>query len=111
MMGSLLQITLALGLVLGLIAAAAWLLQRLYQPRTGQGALIQLHASAALGARERVVLLEVGGQWLLVGVAPGQVNTLLQLPAPPTDLLGQAADPRSAANSWLNNYLNRHHER
>ncbi len=54
MMGSLLQITLALGLVLGLIAAAAWLLQRLYQPRAGQGALIQLHASAAL-ARARLV--------------------------------------------------------
>lgn len=110
MMSSLLQITLALGLVLGLIAAAAWLLQRLYQPRAGQGALIQLHASAALGARERVVLLEVGGQWLLVGVAPGQVNTLLQLPGPPTNLPAPSADSRSAANNWLNTYLNRYHE-
>ena len=111
MMSSLLQITLALGLVLGLIAAAAWLLQRLYQPRAGQGALIQLHASAALGARERVVLLEVGGQWLLVGVAPGQVTSLLQLAAPPTDLPPPPIDPGSAANNWLNHYLNRHHER
>ena len=57
------------------------------------------------------VLLEVGGQWLLVGVAPGQVNTLLQLPEPPTNLPTPSADPRSAANNWLNTYLNRHHER
>jgi flagellar protein FliO/FliZ len=108
MMASLLQVTLALGLVLGLIAAAAWLLQRLHQPRAGQGALIQLHASAALGARERVVLLEVAGQWLLVGVAAGQVNTLLQLPGPPTGLPDLPADAKTAASSWLNQYLNRH---
>jgi flagellar protein FliO/FliZ len=33
-------------------------------------------ATQALGQRERVVLVEIGDDWLLLGVAPGQVSAL-----------------------------------
>jgi flagellar protein FliO/FliZ len=36
---------------------------------------------ASVGARERVVLVEVENTRLLLGVAPGQVRTLYALPA------------------------------
>ena len=34
-----------------------------------------------VGQRERVVVVEVGGSWLVLGVAPGQVRALHTLPA------------------------------
>jgi flagellar protein FliO/FliZ len=34
----------------------------------------------AVGSRERVLLLEVGEHWLVVGVAPGSVTGIATLP-------------------------------
>jgi flagellar protein FliO/FliZ len=109
-MANLLQVTLSLGLVVAVIAGAAWLAQRLRQPQHGQRALIRVQAAASVGTRERVVLLEVAGQWLLVGVAPGRVNTLLHLPGPPEPASPESHAPAGAA-SWLNTYLNKLNDR
>jgi len=69
-----------LAAVLALVGAAAWLLKRFSALRgTGSG-VIRIVAGAAVGQRERIVLVEVGGTWLLVGVAPGQVRTLHTMP-------------------------------
>jgi flagellar protein FliO/FliZ len=74
--GSVLQMLLGLVMVLAMVVGAAWLLKRLTALRgTGTGP-IQVIAGAAVGPRERIVLVEVGETWLLVGVAAGQVNTL-----------------------------------
>jgi flagellar protein FliO/FliZ len=78
---SLLRVVLGLALVLALIFVAAWLMRRL---RAIQGAGtdgITLLAQTSLGARERVILVQVGGQKLLLGAGPGNVRTLLVLPA------------------------------
>ncbi len=74
--GGYLQMVLGLALVLGLVGALAWLMKRLSAlPGTGAG-LIRVVGAAAVGQRERVVLVEVGETWLLLGVAPGQVRRL-----------------------------------
>lgn len=75
----LLQATLGLALVLALIWAAAWLLRRVAPSGSSGRSLIKVIASQAVGQRERVVLLEIADQWLLVGVAPGQVTVLQTL--------------------------------
>ena len=49
--------------------------------RPGAGA-INIIADVALGQKERAVLIQVGAQQLLIGVAPGQVNTLHVLAEP-----------------------------
>jgi flagellar protein FliO/FliZ len=78
--GSIVQVEIGLGVVLALVVAAAWLLKRFSALRgTGSG-LIRIVGGAAVGQRERIVLVEVGGTWLLVGVAPGQVRTLHTMP-------------------------------
>ena len=69
-------------LVLAAVFAAAWIVRRLRTcARPGAGA-INIIADVALGTKERAVLIQVGAQQLLVGVAPGRVNTLHVLAEP-----------------------------
>jgi flagellar protein FliO/FliZ len=92
-------------LVLALIAGAAWLLKRFNQPNRGKASLMTVQASLSVGPRERVVLLEVAGQWLVIGVTSGQINSLLNLPAQSlTDLEKLNTDKTSFAQSWLERY-------
>lgn len=92
--GGLLRLTLGLLLVLGAIAACAWLLRRLGRFPAAAGRMRVL-GGVSLGARERVVLVQVGATQLLLGVAPGRVQALHvldePLPAPEAD-----AGPRLA---------------
>ena len=37
-------------------------------------------AGTAVGSRERVVVLEVADTWLVLGVAPGRVTALAEMP-------------------------------
>jgi flagellar protein FliO/FliZ len=87
-MGSgMLQATLGLALVLGLIWGAAWVVRRL-GPVAGTGtSAIKIVAAQNIGPRERVVIVEIGDQWLVLGVATGAVRALHALPKsalPPT---------------------------
>lgn len=71
-----LTVLLGLALVVGMILAMGWLMRRLgaggWLPGRGMRAL----ATLPLGGRERIVLVEVGTEQLLLGVAPGRVNLL-----------------------------------
>lgn len=78
--GSLLQVLLGLGVVLVLLMGGAFVMRRLGRIPGLANQAIKTIAAASVGTRERVVLLEVSGQWVLVGVAPGQVRALATLP-------------------------------
>ncbi|MGJ7501134.1 flagellar biosynthetic protein FliO [Variovorax sp. ZT5P49] len=77
----LLQAGFGMAAVIGLIFLCAWLARRFGLQRLGSGQLVKVVSSAAVGQRERVVVVEVGGTWLVLGVTPSQVNTLHTLPA------------------------------
>ena len=85
----LLQTTLGLAVVLALIWGAARLARKFSPVASSSRSPIKLVATQALGQRERVVLVEIGEQWLLLGVAPGNVN---MLHAGPKSALPQPAD-------------------
>ena len=88
--GHYLQAFAALVVVVALIGATAWVLKRA-GPLAGARGPLRIVATQAVGARERVVVLELGDDWLVVGVAPGQV--------PPIDKQPRrelAAEPRVA---------------
>src|SRR5947208_97377 len=74
--GSLGQVTLALGVVLAFIFGAAWLMRRMRGFRKPNGAALDVLADLPLGQKERAVLIRCGSVQLLLGVAPGRVNTL-----------------------------------
>ena len=77
--GSMLQFAMGLGLVLGLIIAAGWFMKRFNVGPSASG-LVKVVAGAAVGQRERVVIVEIGDTWMVLGVAPGRVNALTTLP-------------------------------
>ncbi len=81
-----LQIIGSLILVLALIFVLLFYLKKLNGGVLNSGALIRVLASVKIGARERVVLIEAGGQQLLLGVAAGGVRTLHTFDTPLTDV-------------------------
>jgi flagellar protein FliO/FliZ len=90
--GGLAQVTFALLLVLVAIFAAAWIARRMRGFNNRVGDAIDILADVPLGQKERAVLLKVGEQQILVGVAPGRVNTLHVLEQP-LDLKKPGASP------------------
>lgn len=82
---SVLQTFGALALILILFIGAAWISRRL----NGSGGLtglagdsgpLRVVSSLPLGARERILLVEIEDTWLVIGVTPGQMRTLHTLP-------------------------------
>ena len=78
--GSLMQTTFALLLVLGLLAALAWFLKRYGPKAAGGSANLRMVGALNLGGRERIMVVEVGDQWIVVGTSPGRVNALATMP-------------------------------
>ncbi|SDK91966.1 flagellar protein FliO/FliZ [Modicisalibacter muralis] len=76
---------LALAIVIGVILLCSALLKRIGPARGRQGQHLKVVASTAVGQRERVVIVEVKDTWLVLGVGGGKVNSLHEMPAPPTD--------------------------
>jgi flagellar protein FliO/FliZ len=78
--GSLLQTTLSLIVVLAVLVGLAWVLKR-YGPKTVTGsANVKLVGALSVGARERILVVEVGEQWIVVGASPGRMNALATMP-------------------------------
>jgi flagellar protein FliO/FliZ len=104
-MTSLWQLTLGMVLVLGLIISIAWLLKRSGRFQMAAGGGLRVLGGLSMGARERVVLLQVGETQLLVGVAPGRVQTLHVLDKPLESVHQAAAVPVFAEQ--LGRFLNK----
>lgn len=77
---SVIQLVFGLAIVIALLLASLWLLKRLSAPRGEAAGLMRIVAGTAVGSRERVVVLEVADTWLVLGVAPGRVSALAEMP-------------------------------
>ncbi|WLI87990.1 flagellar biosynthetic protein FliO [Massilia sp. R2A-15] len=91
--------------MLGLLAVLAWFLKR-YGPKAAAGsANVRLVGALNLGGRERIMVVEVGDQWIVVGASPGRVNALATMPkregAESAALLHPHQPPASSFSDWL----------
>ncbi|NHZ91993.1 flagellar biosynthetic protein FliO [Massilia sp. CCM 8733] len=78
--GNLLQTIFALTLVLALLGAMVWFMKR-FGPQAAAGAAqMRTIGALSLGGRERVIVIEVGDQWIVVGASPGRINALATMP-------------------------------
>ena len=80
--GGLASVTMALLIVLAAIFAVAWLARRVRGIGNRVGNAIDVLADMPLGPKERAVLLKVGNEQVLIGVAPGRVSALHVLREP-----------------------------
>ena len=94
--GQLTQLVLGLLLVVGLIFALAWLMRRLQNAGPGNGQVIEMIGSRALGPRDRLVLVQVGEEQILLGITPGRITPLHVLKTPVDVAETKAATPEFA---------------
>lgn len=78
---SLAQAGLGLFGVIALILGLAWAARRAGLVRNGPQGMMKVIGSSMLGARQRLVLVEVGDTWLVLGVSAGEIRTLHSMPA------------------------------
>jgi len=100
MAGQLLQLVLGLLLVIGLIFVLAWLMRRVQRAGPAGNQVIKLVGSRALGTRDRLVLVQVGNEQVLLGVSPGSI-TALHVMNEPVDV----PDPQSAQPEFAKRLL------
>ncbi len=86
----LLKVTFGLSVVIALIFAIAWVFKRFGQLPLGGGEQFKVVASLVVGQRERLMVVEIGGEQVLIGVAPGQLVKLHDIKNP-IEVLPRAA--------------------
>lgn len=89
------QVIAALVVTLALVFACAYALRRFGAVGVGGGQVIKVLSAATVGSRERVLLLEVHGRQLLVGVTSNSVTPLHTFDADAPSVAAPAADFRS----------------
>ncbi|MFA6040416.1 MAG: flagellar biosynthetic protein FliO [Methylophilus sp.] len=114
---SMMKMVLGLVLVLMIMALLAWGAKRLL-PSVGQhNNVVKVLGGASVGTRERVVVLEIAGRWIVVGVANGQVNAIADLapgaeiPAESKVTAQQAAIDLPPFAKWLKQSMNKFSEK
>ena len=70
------QVIASLALVIGLLFGSLWIMRRVNGVGQAVGGQMRVVSSLGLGQRERAVLVSVGEQQILLGVAPGRVAAL-----------------------------------
>lgn len=102
--GSLIQTILSLGFVIALLVGLAWLLKRFGPRHITGGATVKLVGALSVGARERILVVEVGEQWIVVGASPGRMNALATMPRQEideADLAGAQPVPGANFAEWF----------
>jgi flagellar protein FliO/FliZ len=109
--GGLLQTSLALLFVIALMLGLAWLTKRFGPRHLGGGSnTVKLVGALSVGARERILVVEVGEQWIVVGASPGRMNALTTMPRQDISAAPPAA-PAAGANfaDWIKQTLDKRH--
>lgn len=100
-LSSILAVVIALAFVLGLAWGVIWLLKKVQDRQLGTSEAtsdefaLRFVRSMPLGQRERVAIIEVGNETMLLGVTAGSVNLLARWPADKTPEF----PPRPGANA------------
>lgn len=90
--GTVMSLGLGLLAVVAVFYGCAWLIRRMSGMTGMNNSAIKVVSVLAIGARERIALVEVGGQQILLGITPSTIRTLQVFEEPVVD----AANPPSS---------------
>ncbi len=106
--GAFMQMLLSLALIVGVLVLGAYLLRRLNGGRTfGNTGPMRIVGGLMISPRERIVLIEVGETWVVVGIVPGQIKTLHTLPKGQLPVMGES---EGGFGQWLKQMTERRNE-
>ncbi|MDP3088728.1 MAG: flagellar biosynthetic protein FliO [Methylotenera sp.] len=74
--GGVLKMVLGLAVVLAVMALISWGIKRMMPGVANKQSIVRVVGGVSVGPRERVVVLEVAGRWIVIGVAPGKISRL-----------------------------------
>lgn len=83
--GTIVSLGLGLLAVVAVIYGCAWLIRRMNGMTGMNNNAIKVVSVLAIGARERIALVEVGGQQILLGITPSTIRTLQVFDQPVVD--------------------------
>ncbi len=100
------QIFLALAVVIAIMLLLAWIVKRVGPIASGHQLPVKVIGGISIGNRERVMVIEVADQWLVLGVTAQQINTLASMPK--QELPDTATNPNNVTApfaDWLKKTL------
>lgn len=97
---SLLQVILGLAVVLAAIVGLAWLFRRMSGGMLGGSSRLRVVSGVLVGQREKVVIVELEGEWLVLGVTSHSVNLLSKMDKP-ADAGTEVVQPGEPFARWL----------
>lgn len=106
-MSAFLEMGLGLFVIVGLILLLAWLYRRVQPGVAGQINAMNVLAAISLGHRERLVMVKVVDQVLILGVTPQQINKLHQLSLSEVEALAPAEAENSRFADVLKQFTGR----
>jgi flagellar protein FliO/FliZ len=105
---SMLQMLLGLTLIVAILFFGAYALRKLNGGRNfGNTGPLHVVGGLMISARERIILIEVGDSWIVVGIVPGQIKTLHTLPKGELPVTKSGEKPFV---QWLKQITERHNE-
>ncbi|WP_319555120.1 flagellar biosynthetic protein FliO [uncultured Vibrio sp.] len=72
----------SLVLVIGVILLLAWLLKRMQGPVFGQQKGLKIVSQLPVGTKERIAVIQVGEEQILIGITSHSIQTLTKLEKP-----------------------------
>ncbi|MBT5231582.1 MAG: flagellar biosynthetic protein FliO [Methylococcales bacterium] len=92
----LVKMLLALAVVLGLFFSVVWLIKKVGNIQTQKGNDIQIISATAIGAKDRLVLVQVGSEQFVVGVSNSGIQKIHTLSVPLSSGEGDELTPSSS---------------
>ena len=103
---NLMQITLSLLLIVGLLIGFAVLAKKFGINRIHNGAFpARVISAISIGNNQRLMIIEVGEEWILLGVTAQQITTITSMPRQETP---PGIDPKQQFSSWMQSALEKY---
>ena len=107
--GGLIQITLSLLLVVGLLVGLSVLFKKFGLNRINSTLPVKVIGAVSIGNNQRLVVIEVGDEWILLGVTPQQITTITSMPRQETASSSGNGENRVNFSAWMQSALEKYH--
>ncbi len=96
-----LQVMVGLILVLGVLVVIAWGVKKIGVGKQASGGAIRIVGGIQVGNRERIMVIEVANEWIVVGVTASSITALSTMPKQDGAALTPALPLAKNFSSWL----------